>query len=786
MSSPTICAIFGLLAMCAACTPIEPRPSSPDAPAPAEAAPAQSTEAIPAAAQKAQPPLVPERTPALTGLSLEPYFGDTGGKVASDAFKGERWAQAAAAFDALASERGPRSNPSAYLAAVSLHYAGRHAEAAERFAKLAESYPLLGDYHAFFRAASLHALGQHSDALQVASTVSKTGTNAERASELVARIHAERGKTAEALAQLEDHFKLYGRTASLQLFYANTLAKSGKSEEAAREYRRAQSSFPLDAEAKEASKTLDRLLTPLGAATKKRLLPLSPSEQLARGRALFEAHRSEEAIDVLRAAAQSLPEGGAEQCEALYLQGRCWEKLRKRAEAKPLYTRARAACGDTDWHDEILYFGGLTLYRAGHNDDALSFFEALHKKYPDATTNDDALIWEAAIYGERKNPKARKERLETAVKKYPNGDMREEATWLLVWDAYVAGAWKQAATAAARAIEEGVVETGHARGRLAYWLARSQQRAGDTEACRESYAQVLRQHPLSWYAMLAAERLDALAGAGRAAAVIAEARAGAPAAATLTSLATGDLARNESFLRGVELVRMGLDQPARRELRSFRKAAGKDADWLAALLFQATGDANQAWSIAQGRAREFSAHYPAGAWAERWNLAYPMPFGASVTNHAGAARVPVELAYGIMRTESGFDPEVESWANAVGLMQLLVGTAKEMADAGERDRIDRKALQQPDTNVRLGTRFLGRLLSRFGAHPALAAAGYNAGAAPVKKWLQERGDWEIDSFVEAIPFRQTRHYVKSVCGSFAAYAYLRDGKMPRISLTLPK
>jgi len=118
--------------------------------------------------------------------------------------------------------------------------------------------------------------------------------------------------------------------------------------------------------------------------------------------------------------------------------------------------------------------------------------------------------------------------------------------------------------------------------------------------------------------------------------------------------------------------------------------------------------------------------------------------------------------------------------------QLLVGTAEGLRDPADPPA-SRESLKDPRLNVKWGTRFLGRLLRRGGEHPALAAAGYNAGAARLRQWLAERGTQPIDEFVEDIPFSQTRGYTKRVIESFLRYRFLygpEAGQVPLIPLTI--
>jgi soluble lytic murein transglycosylase len=128
------------------------------------------------------------------------------------------------------------------------------------------------------------------------------------------------------------------------------------------------------------------------------------------------------------------------------------------------------------------------------------------------------------------------------------------------------------------------------------------------------------------------------------------------------------------------------------------------------------------------------------------------------------------LLLAIMRRESGFRPEARSHAGAEGLLQLVPSTA---------DRLD--ALlglgagadgADPERNVLLGAHYLALLGDRF-AHPALAAAAYNAGPGPVASWASARAGEPLDAWVESIPWRETRQYVKIVLPVRAIYRHLR-------------
>jgi len=125
-----------------------------------------------------------------------------------------------------------------------------------------------------------------------------------------------------------------------------------------------------------------------------------------------------------------------------------------------------------------------------------------------------------------------------------------------------------------------------------------------------------------------------------------------------------------------------------------------------------------------------------------------------------------------MREESGYRPEVISVSGARGLLQLMPSTAEVVAADAGMAGISPAALFVPDVNIRLGTRYLSQLRRRFDGNPAAAIGSYNAGPHAVERWLGKRDGADDDEWVEAIPYDQTRAYVKRVLRSVHAYRVL--------------
>jgi soluble lytic murein transglycosylase len=124
-----------------------------------------------------------------------------------------------------------------------------------------------------------------------------------------------------------------------------------------------------------------------------------------------------------------------------------------------------------------------------------------------------------------------------------------------------------------------------------------------------------------------------------------------------------------------------------------------------------------------------------------------------------------------MRQESRFSPTIKSPVGALGLMQVMPGTAK---FAAQKIGIKKYELTNPVDNINLGSWYLKFTHSQFKNNSVLAIAGYNAGPTNVSRWVKEYGTTDLDEFVEQIPFEETQNYVKAVLGNYWNYLRLYD------------
>jgi soluble lytic murein transglycosylase len=140
------------------------------------------------------------------------------------------------------------------------------------------------------------------------------------------------------------------------------------------------------------------------------------------------------------------------------------------------------------------------------------------------------------------------------------------------------------------------------------------------------------------------------------------------------------------------------------------------------------------------------------------DLRFPLAFEDEIIDSAGRYQINPAWTFAIARRESSFMSDANSPAGAKGLMQVMPATAKHL----QKRKVTNKRLMNAKANIKLGTKYLKRLLDRHDGNQVLATAAYNAGPYRVRRWLKDLKPMPADIWIETIPYKETREYVKSV------------------------
>jgi soluble lytic murein transglycosylase len=152
-----------------------------------------------------------------------------------------------------------------------------------------------------------------------------------------------------------------------------------------------------------------------------------------------------------------------------------------------------------------------------------------------------------------------------------------------------------------------------------------------------------------------------------------------------------------------------------------------------------------------------------------WRILFPEPYWDTIKAESAKNNLDPYLVASLIRQESEFNPAAVSYANAWGLMQLEPSVGRAMAREEGIKNFETFQLLDPETNIRLGTRYLRHMLDHFGGVEEYALAAYNAGDSRVVDWEAAGPYHGMDEFIESIPFTQTREYVEAILRNIETY-----------------
>ena len=470
-------------------------------------------------------------------------------------------------------------------------------------------------------------------------------------------------------------------------------------------------------------------------------------------------------------------------CNVWMIRAEAMIKQKKKNEGSAEYGTAIERCAGASRRVEALWHGGRAAARAGKHSEAVQRYGMLEQEFKTHRLADDARLKGAFAVKELGDEARFAQMLTTMPDDYPEGDMVNDGLFQLALARMTKRDWAGAIAPLERALARAPHErVYHSAGRFPYYLGRARIETGAIDKGKALLTSVINEYPLSFYMALAYARLADTDAEGAkkvlADALAKEGQAGAPTVPKSAAFGMPE------FVRAVELARQGEARFARFELDRLgvgTRTAPPEVLWAAALLFSRAGSPKEAHQIlrsatntttaTQSEFTDWTDHYPGGQWRNAWEIAFPRPYLPFVSAETKRSGIPEGLAYSIMREESAFDPRVVSAADAVGLMQLIVPTAKRMGKPLKLPG-DAESLKSPAINIALGCRYLSVLRNMFPDNPLMAIPGYNAGGGKPKDWINERPNEDFDLWVEEIPYEETRQYTKRVITSLAAYEVL--------------
>lgn len=445
---------------------------------------------------------------------------------------------------------------------------------------------------------------------------------------------------------------------------------------------------------------------------------------------------------------------GADRGEASLLHARALAADGKRADATPFLEEAWAR-GAGPVAEQAGMLLARDRARRGRDREAIQLADEVARRFAFSPEADESVLFTSRLLMDAGNRKQARTRLAKLAAKR-SGGLASAARWTLAWMSYQ----DKLHDAPERFAEfAGSASGDEERAQGLYW----QGRAGPPRAAAALWKRAAELDPLGWYGLLARDRLGLSAST--------------PAPFPPPRVA---IAVPPALELAVSLGSLGLLSEAAAEADWFVVHHPGDAGAAALPVYVGVGRTDRALTLAEsllgGR----------GPRAPRIVLeaAYPAAFPTEVLRSAEHTRIDPYLLLAVMRRESLFKPDTRSAAGAVGLLQLLPATARRAAMVLGRPSLRDDELTVPATAIDLGAWYLAELLGRFG-DPVPALAAYNAGPRVATPWVAQGAGRPLDEWVEDIPYRETRRYVKVVIGAWSAYRILAGGAAPKLSATIP-
>ncbi|HUF04762.1 MAG TPA: transglycosylase SLT domain-containing protein [Aridibacter sp.] len=374
------------------------------------------------------------------------------------------------------------------------------------------------------------------------------------------------------------------------------------------------------------------------------------------------------------------------------------------------------------------------------------------------------------------------ELLTAAVVAYPNALDVAKAQFELAWLQHESGNFEISSRMLTEHLARYVDKDNTFRGQTGYWAARDSERAGKIDEACTLYDGTAFRYGANWYGYLALDRLTQLRRDGKCQGTK-DFREGTLVGDAVRNLKVVTVAAESAgerelarLNRGADLSEIGLFNWSIDELKAAGETAVNSPSVNLALAqhYRLKGDNVNALLTLAKSYPDYAQMFPEEMTRDEWDIFYPLTNWNEIKYWSNRRSLDPYNVAGLIRQETIFSPRARSSANAYGLMQLLIPTARTMARkyGANTTSITAEVLYQPSLNIELGTAYMREQLSKYGRIEYMSVA-YNAGPGRMVSW-QKSLPVEIDEFVEKIPFNETRGYVKGVIRNSAQYRRLYD------------
>jgi soluble lytic murein transglycosylase len=617
----------------------------------------------------------------------------------------------------------------------------------------------LGDYVAYYRGVCYMQTGRTAEAIATLADFGKAHPDSVLENDAIvsyADALLAEGQAQDAVTALEA-IRTPARS-DVEFTLGRAYAALGENAKAAEALETVYYTMPMASEADGAHAALEKLAIVPAA---------SVSQRETRAGVLMKHRRYADAAEDYRGLVNAVgpenrPAAELELADALHRAGR-------NRDAKEVLTSLHPLSAEESAHR--LYLLGEVAFAANDNDTFYRTVEELRSSAPTSPWLEDALLSAANLHLVHHEYDQALDAYREAQQRFPNGPRASYLHWKAAWLTLRQGRNEEAK----KQFEEqiAVYPNGGETPAALYWRGRLAEEDKQFAMARAFYTKLSERYRNFYYAELARGRMKDLPAS---AAPLTEYPIldRVPPLQSDVKIKESDPPTDELHAQKAELLgNGGLVDFAVRELQAVSVAEG--GSWVPseeARLYVETGHYDRAIEVMKRCAPSYFALDIPDMPRAYWEALFPKAYWNDLKRYAAANGLDPYLVASLIRQESEFNPNAVSRANAVGLMQLLPKTGRNVAKQVKLRRFNYSQLYTPAVNLELGTRYFRGMVDKFGGSFEYALAAYNAGSDRVEEWLNDGKYRDPQEFVESIPFTETREYVQAILRNASVYKQL--------------
>jgi soluble lytic murein transglycosylase len=469
----------------------------------------------------------------------------------------------------------------------------------------------------------------------------------------------------------------------------------------------------------------------------------------------------------------------------LFKIGMCHYRLRDYARAGNYLAQSYEKAPSGSVADDSLYYTGMALTNLNMTDDAISYYQRLVNLFPSSNFSDDALYRIGRIYSLRGDFANAAAYFKRVPSEYPSGDKLSDALWELGLIQYRAGDYSSAKTTFSGYASSYAGTSLEEKG--LFWQAKSCQKLGENSSAMDLYRKIVNLSSYSYYTFAAAEMLKNMNSPLEINRINNDLNPQNPEVAdiipdvySILEEESYDSIREDGTIghisKAIEFLKLGFSNSASLEIEAGAIEIEENPSRILeiATLYLKSGNYSNSINMIGKNLRKLKSELDGTYIDYLYYLYYPYGYREEVKSHSDNYNIDPCFTLAVIRQESNFMPDAVSYAGARGLMQIMPETGAGIAGQIGISDYNVDMLTDPDINIKMGTFYLRQQLDNFGQNKIYCAGAYNGGPGRMSGWVSDRGDMDIDEFIESITYEQTREYVKKVMGNYYFYLMLYE------------